>query len=120
MGKNKQRRALLKQAQEAQERIDYLRHVYKGIRSYLDAQINEILPISSETPKPQVKKVEEMLSLQTQLAKAEEDFNERFHTEAGTNFDFDELRDQIGRALDRIRDAERAVPVLEKPNRIPS
>ncbi len=117
MGKNKQKKALLRRAQRAQERIEYLRRVYKGLREYLQVQLDEILPISKETPRPQVKKAEEMMSLQTQLAKAEEAFDEQFNPAAGAEFDYDELRNQIGRALDRIREAEHPIPVFERVER---
>ncbi len=115
MGKKKRKQALLQQAKEAQARIDFIRNSYDGIQQYVQAQIDEILPATKETPKPQVKKLEELQTLQVNIMKAEEAFNDKFQPEAGEDFDYDVLRDQIGRALDRIREAERTIEVLKEP-----
>lgn len=113
MGKKKRKLALLQQAKDAQDRIDFIRKSYDGIQQYVQSQIDEILPATKETPKPQMKKLEELQTLQVNIMKAEEAFNEKFMPEDGEDFDYDVLRDQIGRALDRIREVERTIEVLK-------
>lgn len=102
---------------DAFERIARMRRIFKGLQDYLEVQVEEILPVTGDVPKSSAKKLEELQSLQVALMKAEEAFNEKFRPDDEDDIDFDALRDQIGRAIDRIRDAENAGIVPKKPER---
>lgn len=115
MGQKHRNRERQRQKKEAQKRINYLRRTYERLREYLETQIETILPITLESPKVQVKKLEDLQSLQVSLMKAEEAFNDTFQPELGEDVDYDALRAQIGRALDRLRAAERSIGVPEEP-----
>jgi len=119
MDEIKPNEVLLQQAKDAQARIDFIRDSYEGIQHYVKAQIEDILPITADTPKPQVKKLEELQTLQVTIMKAEEAFNEKFQPDNREDIDYDVLRDQIGRALDRIRVAERSVGVFKRTEQRP-
>ena len=107
------------QATNALERIASIRRNFTGLRQYLDVQISEILPFSKDTPKTSAKKLEELQSVQVTLMKAEEAFNEKYQPDDEADIDFDVLRDQIGRALDRIRELEGSMGVYRRDEREP-
>lgn len=113
MAKQDKKKKRRRQEKDARARISYMRKVYKRLRTYLDDQIDEILPVTTETPRQQVKKFEELQTIQVSLMKAEEEFDEKFQPEHGSDVDYDALRAQIGRALDRLRESERSVKLLE-------
>lgn len=117
MDENERLEKLREQANSAQARIDGLRDCYAALNQYLSVQIEKILPLTNETPKSQTKKLEELQTLQVTLMKAEEAFNEKFRPDDGDDIDYDALRVEIGRALDRIREAERAVEFFEQPDK---
>jgi len=96
-------------AEEALERVNDIKNVFKSIRDLLKLQIEILGPPDKLTPKPILTKLAELQTAQITLVKAEEAFYDKIRKDtSGTDRDFDAIRDQIGRALDRIRAAERA------------
>jgi hypothetical protein len=75
--------------------------------------LNFIRDGDSSFGKPALKKLEEMQSLLVLLLKAEKAFNEKFGANSSEQpTDYTEIRDRIGRKLDRIRESQdtRTIP----------
>lgn len=64
-----------------------------------------------------ISKLSEMQTLHVKLLTAEESFHDKFNQHADMDtIDYDRIRHDIGRALDRIRAASRTDDVSERPD----
>ena len=77
------------------------RSVTSGISQHIEALKGQLTPTDAKELRAEISMLE---AAHLTLAKAEEAFHEKTKdTDADIGPDYDEIRDQIGRALDRIR-----------------
>lgn len=95
-------------AKDALDRVNDIKENFRNVRDLLKLQIAHIGPPTESTPKPLLNKLSELHTLLTAIVNAEEAFHEKYEKGADDEAAYDEIRDQIGSALDRIRRAEGA------------
>lgn len=99
---------------DALDRVNDIKAIFKNVRDLLRLQIAAFGPPDAQTPKPILTKLAELQSAHLTLIKAEEAFHDTFRSaDAADAAEYDAIRDQIGRALDRIRAAENTGDVSE-------
>ena len=99
----------------AEKRVAEIVRLYERIRDMLDAALTQFGTPDSMTPKAVMSKLAELQSVHLTILKAEEAFHEKCKTTDGQpDIDFDAVRDDIGRQLDRLRCALEAEEVSKK------
>ncbi|WP_458790278.1 hypothetical protein [Yoonia sp. MH D7] len=90
----------------AVERTVRIANLFTSISRDLDETMAAYRAEQKISPKSIGSKISELQSVHTSLIKAEEAFHEKFsNKDAASGLDYDVLRDEIGRQLDRIRAA---------------
>ena len=90
-------------------RVRELAGFFATLKATFLAQLAQIAEEGSPPSKAHVAKLAELQAIHVQLLKAEDSFIEKFGTgDDDAEIDHDALRAEIGRALDRIRDAAAA------------
>lgn len=101
------------------KRIEEMKLLFRGVNSGLSAQIAALRGKLTVKDAAALKiKIAELESTHMSLVRAEEAFHEKTkHDVANSGPDYDAIREEIGRALDRIRDAECAGGVFKRSER---
>ncbi len=87
-------------------RVRELAGFFEALKSTFLRQLDQIGTDGGLPSKAHVAKLSELQAIHVQLLKAEESFIEKFGTGSDdADIDHDAIRGEIGRALDRIRDA---------------
>ena len=90
-------------------RISAIKELFEAIKQSLRAQVRQFPDVDAQSPRAMITKLNELQSAQVLLLKAEEAYYEKYaRDDIQIAIDHDALRDQIGRALDRIRDTTSA------------
>lgn len=101
----------------AAARVAAIHDIFDGIRLALAGQVDELTHGAPVTSKALLTKLGELQSAQLLLTKAEDAFAEKYGRDGDdAQIDYDELRDQIGRKLDRIRISGGASGLFEGPD----
>ncbi|MEM9786612.1 MAG: hypothetical protein AAF801_08925 [Pseudomonadota bacterium] len=91
---------------DAAARVEELRKLYCRTKATLDQMLDALGTAEEGTPKAVLSKLNELESVHLKLLHAEEAFDAKQRERDGTaEVDFDRVRAEIGRALDRIRKA---------------
>lgn len=100
----------------AAARVAEISRLFESIRQVLDHMIQAIGTPDGQTPKAVVSKLNELQSVHLKVLAAEEAFHDNQDTSEDENIiDFDAVRAEIGRQLDRLRTAIETEKVSAKP-----
>lgn len=95
-------------AQCARERINQLSDLFSEMNMLMHRWLDEVGPADLAQGKKMLGKLSDMQTTHLMVLRAEEAFYEKFSdTTASDTVDYERIRAELGRALDRIRDAER-------------
>lgn len=90
----------------AAARVEEVVEIYDGIRAALRASIAEIGTPTSDTPKSILNRLTTLQAAHLQAVMAEQAYHAlKKDSDADANIDYDLLRAELGRQLDRIRAA---------------
>lgn len=102
--------------QAARKRIAVLEEQFYKSSETLSTLIAGIGHTNGQTPKAAMSKLMELETVHTTALKAQEAFYEKYkNTSAQDAIDYDEIRSDIGRHLDRIRAAFQSKGISEDP-----
>lgn len=94
-------------AAEARARIDDIGTLFSEMKALLERWLAEAGPADLVTGKKMQTKLGEMQTAHLMMLRAEEAFYDKFSDDIRADtIDYDVIRDELGRTLDRIRDAE--------------
>lgn len=100
---------------DALARRDEILALYTTMKRSLMKQILDLGSGEHGSSKALVAKIGELSAIHLILLKSEDAFREKFCEDDQSVPDFDALRAEIGRKLDRIRDARRSGALFEEP-----
>ncbi len=90
----------------AAKRAAEIVRLYERMRDLLDVAIGQLGTPNAMTPKSVLNKLAELETVHLSLLKVEEKFHEKHaNKSAGSDIDYDAVRADLGRQLDRIRAA---------------
>ena len=93
-------------ADNASARVAEISQLYQNIRASLVLMMAQAGPLTTDTPKPILNKMNELQSAHLKVLAAEEAFHaHQKATAPDEDIDYDDLRADIGRQIDRIRPA---------------
>ena len=88
------------------KRVSEILRLFASVRRKLEQAVAEIGAPQSSTPKAIISKLSELQTAHISALKAEEAFHDAFASQSqADSIDFDAIRDDLGRRLDRIRAA---------------
>ena len=88
----------------ASERVAEIAALYVRVRDYLQLMLDDIGQPTAATPKPLLNKISELQSVHLKVLAAEEAFYAQQQVnQPDVEIDYDALRADIGRQIDRIR-----------------
>lgn len=97
----------------ANARLAEIEKLFADIRSIIEVMMDELGEPRTDTPAKIIKKMDELTKAHLTVLNAEDAFHAKFgYSDDADKIDYDAIRADIGRQLDRIRDSHRTEGVF--------
>lgn len=100
----------------AAERLAEIEQLFQRLRLRLDQAIEAIGEPTSDTPATTLKKLDDLQAAHLKVLTAEDAFHAKLGQDDANAIDYDAIRAEIGRKLDRIRAILAAEEVPQRPD----